>query len=69
MITEYLSYSDQLTVGDVLADLRAHQEDYQRHDVQYVYVTGDRGVLKGVLRLRDLVLSSPNVPLRADHDY
>jgi len=65
MITEYLSYSDELTVGDVLADLRAHQEDYQRHDVQYVYVTGDRGVLKGVLRLRDLVLSSPNVPLRA----
>ena len=64
MITEYLSYSDQLTVGDVLADLRAHQEDYQRHDVQYVYVTGDRGVLKGVLRLRDLVLSSPNVLLR-----
>jgi magnesium transporter len=65
MITEYLSYSDELTVGDVLADLRAHQEDYQRHDDQYVYVTGDRGVLKGVLRLRDLVLSSPNVPLRA----
>jgi magnesium transporter len=64
MITEYLSYSDELTVADVLADLRAHQEDYQRHDVQYIYITSNSGMLKGVLRLRDLVLTAPNVPLR-----
>jgi len=64
MITEYLSYSDRLTVADVLDDLRAHQQDYQRHDVQYIYVTDSGGRLKGVLRLRDLVLTSPSVPLR-----
>ena len=64
MITEYLSYSDKLTVADVLADLRAHQEDYQRHDVQYIYITGEREMLKGVLRLRDLVLTSPQIAIR-----
>jgi magnesium transporter len=64
MITEYLSYSDQLTVADVLEDLRAHQQEYQRHDVQYIYVTDSGGRLEGVLRLRDLVLTSPSVPLQ-----
>jgi magnesium transporter len=64
MLTEYLSYSDDLTVAQVLADLRAHQEDYQRHDVQYIYITDHRGMLKGVLRLRDLVLTAPSVALR-----
>jgi magnesium transporter len=64
MVTEYLSYSDDLTVAQVLADLQAHQEDYQRHDIQYIYITDHQGMLEGVLRLRDLVLTAPSVPLR-----
>lgn len=64
MLTEYLWYSDDLTIAEVLADLRAHQEDYQRHDIQYIYITDKHGTLKGVLRLRDLVLTAPNVALR-----
>jgi magnesium transporter len=64
MLTEYLSFSDEVTVAQVLDDLRAHQEDYQRHDIQYIYITDNRGVLKGVLRLRDLVLTAPSVVLR-----
>src|SRR5215208_132006 len=59
MITEYLSYDQTLTVGDVLDDLRAHAHRYRSFDVQYAYVTGDGGKLVGVLRLRDLLLSAP----------
>ena len=38
MITEYLSYRDNLSVGDVLDDLRANAERYRWYDVQYAYV-------------------------------
>ncbi len=64
MITEYLSYPENVTVGGVLDDLRAHTEEYQRHDVQYIYITDVLGALKGVLRLRDLVLTAAHVPVR-----
>jgi magnesium transporter len=63
MITEYLSYSDQLTVGDVLADLRTHAHRYRRYDVQYAYVVSDSNKLVGVLRLRDLLLSASDTAL------
>jgi magnesium transporter len=63
MITEYLVYRDHLAVGDVLDDLRDHAARYRRYDVQYAYVVGTDGKLVGVLRLRDLLLSSPDEPL------
>jgi magnesium transporter len=59
MITEFLSYRDDLTVGDVLDDLRAHADRYRSFDVQYAYVFAKGGRLVGVLQLRDLLLSSP----------
>jgi magnesium transporter len=63
MITEFLAYRDNLTVGDVLDDLRAHAKRYRSFDVQYAYVISDGDKLVGVLRLRDLLLSSPTVLL------
>ena len=54
MITEYLSYRDNLSVGDVLDDLRANAEHYRRFDVQYAYVVSPAGKLVGVLRMREL---------------
>jgi magnesium transporter len=63
MITEYLAYREHLSVGDVLDDLRAHADRYRRFDVQYAYVVSAGEKLIGVLRLRDLLLSSPNEPL------
>ncbi len=57
MITEFLAYPSLGAVGDVIADLRANAERYARYDVQYIYVTDERGRLEGVLRLRDLVLT------------
>lgn len=65
MITEYLSYRDNLSVGDVLDDMRANAERYRRFDVQYAYVISSAGKLVGVLRLRELVLSSPRDSLSA----
>jgi magnesium transporter len=58
MITEFLSYTEHLTVSDVLDDLRIHADRYRHYDVQYAYVVNDVGKLVGVLRLRDLLLSS-----------
>jgi magnesium transporter len=63
MINEYLAYQDDRTVGDVLDDLRVHAYRYRRYDVQYAYVTSNAGGLVGVLRLRDLVLTSTDEPL------
>jgi magnesium transporter len=63
MITEMLSYRDNLTVGDVLDDLRANAEHYREFDVQYAYVVAHGDELVGVLPLRDLLLSSPLAPL------
>ncbi len=64
MISEYLSYSDQSRVEDVLSDLRLHAADYARYQVQYAYVTETDARLIGVLRLRDLLLSNPQTPVR-----
>lgn len=65
MITEYLSHPVSANIQVVLDDLRSNAEEYRNYDVQYVYVTGDSGVLLGVIRLRDLVLSPPGTTLEA----
>ena len=59
MITEYLSYRDNLPVATCSTTLRAHADRYRSFDVQYAYVVADGGKLVGVLRLRDLLLSAP----------
>jgi magnesium transporter len=57
MITEYLSYRQNATVGEVIADFQRNSEAYSDYDVQYAYVVRRSGVLAGVLRLRDLLLA------------
>lgn len=63
MITEYLSYTDTTTVGETVADMRHNADKYNTYDVQYCYVTDDRDVLRGVCRLRDLILASDTTEL------
>ncbi len=60
MISEYLAYPESYTVDDVLYDLRSNVERYRKYDVQYVYVVDQHGRLRGVLRLRDLLLARPD---------
>jgi magnesium transporter len=57
MITEYLSYSGNMLVKEVLDDLRAQGEAYSDYDIQYAYVVSDTNRLIGVLRLRDLLMA------------
>jgi magnesium transporter len=57
MITEYLSYPEDMLVKEVLDDLREHGETYSDFDIQYAYVVSETGHLSGVLRLRDLLMA------------
>ncbi|MGQ9778960.1 MAG: magnesium transporter [Bacillota bacterium] len=57
MTREFLAFGQHLTVDEAIAKLRAAKPD---PDVAYyLYVVDERGVLCGVVSLRDLVISSP----------
>jgi magnesium transporter len=64
MITEVLAYDERTTVGEVVADLRAHADTYSDFSIQYIYVIGGTRRLVGVLKLRDLLLSRPDTQLQ-----
>jgi len=64
MITEVLAYDEHTTVGEVVADLRAHADTYSDFSIQYIYVIGRTRKLVGVLKLRDLLLGRPDTQLR-----
>lgn len=63
MITEYLAFEESLSIADVKEDLSLGREKYADFDIQYVYVVSSSGRLKGVLRLRDLLLSRTTMKL------
>lgn len=64
MITEFLVFPESRTVADVVENMNQHAEEYSDYNVQYVYVKSVKGRLIGVLRLRDLLLSPPQTPIR-----
>ena len=57
MSTEFLAFPLGSTVGDVVRELQDHADEHSDADVQYVYVTDEDGRLRGVLPLRNLVVS------------
>lgn len=57
MTTEYVSYRESMSVGEVMDDMQAKAQIYSDYHIQYTYVTSDTGRLRGVLRMRDLPLS------------
>lgn len=62
MVTEYLAFDSDMTVGQTVKDLQENAEEYDHYHVQYIYVTNnDRFV--GVLQMRDLLLSKPNTKI------
>jgi len=76
MITEYLEARDEQTVGEFVDDLQRNAELYRNYEVQYAYVVDTRERLRGVLVMRDLLLSprgkriadlAHRDPLRLDH--
>jgi magnesium transporter len=59
MITEYLSFGHDAWINAVLSALKENRRKFADFSVQYIYVTGDRGELLGVLPIRDLVFAAP----------
>ena len=62
MITEFLAFDEMNDVGSVVADLRENAEKYTKYHLQYIYVTHE-GQFSGVLNMRTLLLSKPEVKL------
>lgn len=63
MTTEFLAFASDEHVDDVVRKLRKNAETYSDFQVQYAYVVDAENRLIGVLRLRDLLLSEPEVTL------
>ena len=63
MLVDFVAVRESESVSDVIAQLQKNADTYSDFDVQYVYVIGSNNELAGVLRLRDLVLSSGEVPI------
>jgi magnesium transporter len=63
MMTEYFSYPKAFRAGAVLQDLARREEEYELHNVHYIYVTGRGKTLVGVALIRDIVFASPSVRL------
>ncbi len=57
MTTDYIALSENLTVEETLARLREAAPEAE--SIYYVYVVDEENHLKGVLSLRDLIVSSP----------
>ncbi len=63
MMTEYFSYPKAFRAGAVLQDLARREEEYEFHNVHYIYVTGRGKKLLGVALIRDIVFASPETRL------
>ncbi|PWL30241.1 magnesium transporter [uncultured Roseivirga sp.] len=62
MVTEYLAFESDMTVGQTVKHLQEKAEEYEDYHVQYIYVTNNNR-FAGVLQMRDLLLSRPNTKL------
>jgi magnesium transporter len=63
MVTELLAYPQEWTVAQLVQDLREKADSYRGYDIQYVYVVSSGRQLRGVLRLRDLLLARHGQPI------
>jgi magnesium transporter len=57
MTTEYASVVESMTVGEAIDFLRMTAPD--KETIYSIYVTSEKGVLVGVVQLKDLILSDP----------
>lgn len=63
MTADLVKFRDTMTVEEVTENLRENRDKYSDYEVQYAYIVGRRGELRGVLRLRDLMLSRKQTPV------
>lgn len=62
MITEFLVFETSQAVGEVVKNLSENAEEYEKFNLQYIYVT-KKGLFEGVLNMRSLLLSKPKIKL------
>lgn len=55
MVREFLRFTDQMTVAEVIEELSQRQDDYDHYDIRYGYVCDSRGRLVGVLPMGNLL--------------
>ena len=65
MVTEFLAFPAEMTVANVIDNLRANADEYRDYQIQYTFVVEDGEKLAGVLRLRDLLLARPKESIRS----
>ncbi len=63
MQTELCRVNENLAVSDAIDALRATRDEIS--DVQRIYLVDEKQRLKGIVKLEDLVLSGPDMPLAA----
>ncbi len=63
MITEFLSFSESMTVRDLTLKLRGRAEEFEGYNVMYLYITSDSGKFTGVLKMHDLLFALPTTLL------
>ena len=64
MISDFLSFNQDLSIGEVNRDLKEKQEIYRTYNIQYVYVVDSENRIVGVVRVHDLLFSSTGSRLR-----
>ena len=57
MYSELLRFDSQMSVADVIEQLSHDQEEYDDHSIRYGYVCNGKGVLVGVLPMRNLLFA------------
>lgn len=62
MTTEYISFNENLTVGQTLEELRRLKPESE--SIYYLYVLDDEEKLIATVSLRDIVISEPSVMLK-----
>src|SRR3989338_6780251 len=62
MTHDFLSVLDRETVGGVIGTLQEKKEDFLNR-FAYIYVCDDAGKLSGVVRTRDLLVASAEMPI------
>ncbi len=64
MQTEVISVSDELTIAETIEKLRSMEDLTESDRLFYVYVTDQNQRLRGVLKVRDLLLRNPKLRVR-----
>ena len=64
MVKEFLAYPLDATVKDVVDDFSERGDEYRDYDIQYSYIVDRQGRVKGVLRIRDLLMAKRSTPVK-----